>query len=144
MVKASTGTLGGRLSDRHGRRNALALGWCVYNISWAALGWAETVTALCLLALLYATSHGLVEGPEKALIAELAQTRARGTAFGAYNLSVGAAAFAASTTFGFVWDQFGDRVAFLASGASALLASCLLLWLVPEPPRPSTSASSHG
>ena len=30
VVKASTATFGGRLADRHGKRRALIIGWCVY------------------------------------------------------------------------------------------------------------------
>jgi MFS family permease len=61
-VKASTATAGGRLADAYGKRNALALGWTVYALTWSAVGVASSVPVLFGLVALYGTSHGLVEG----------------------------------------------------------------------------------
>jgi len=132
MVKASTATFGGELADRYGRRNALALGWTVYAVTWGAVGFAGTIHLLFVLTAVYGTSHGLVEGAEKALIAQLAGGAGRGKAFGAYNMLIGFAALAASSAFGFVWDRFGGATAFAASGAFALVAAGALLALVPR------------
>lgn len=129
VVKAATATAGGRLADRHGRRNALALGWTVYAVLWSAIGLAESIPVIFGLAAAYGVSHGLVEGAERALIADLGGHR-KGKAFGAYNMLVGLAALAASTAFGLVWDRFGDAAAFAGSGAFALLAAAALLALV--------------
>jgi MFS family permease len=132
VIKASTATAGGRLADRHGKRNALALGWTVYAITWGAVGLVDTVPVLFVLSAVYGTSHGLVEGAERALVAELAHGAARGKAFGAYHMAIGLAALAASTAFGFAWDRFGSAAAFAGSGAFALLAAAALLALVPR------------
>jgi MFS-type transporter involved in bile tolerance (Atg22 family) len=131
LVKATTATTGGRLADGYGKRNALALGWTVYAITWSLVGFSETIAQLFMLTAIYGTSHGLVEGAEKALIAELAEGRGRGKAFGAYNMLIGITALVASTTFGLVWDTLGDIIAFMGSGAFALLAAMLLLARVP-------------
>jgi MFS family permease len=132
LVKATTATAGGRLADRYGRRNALALGWTVYAFTWGAVGIVETVPLLFVLSAAYGISHGLVEGAERALIAELAQGFGKGKAFGAYNMAIGLAALAASTAFGLAWDRFGSAAAFAGSGSVALLAAAVLLALVPR------------
>jgi MFS family permease len=132
LVKASTATAGGRLADRYGRRDALALGWAVYAVTWAAVGLADSVPLLFVLAAVYGTSHGLVEGAERALVAELAAGPAKGRAFGVYNMLAGLAALAASTAFGAAWDRFGSVAAFAGSGAVALAAAAALLALVPR------------
>jgi len=134
VVKAGTATAGGRLADRYGKRNALALGWAVYALTWSAVGLAQSVPVLLALAAVYGITHGMVEGPEKALVAELAAGNARGRAFGAYNMIVGLAALAASTAFGAVWDRHGSTVAFAASGALAVVAAVALVALVPRHP----------
>lgn len=149
VIKATTATAGGRLADRHGKRNALALGWTVYALTWSAVGFANSVPALVLLAAVYGTSHGLVEGAEKALIAELASGNAKGRAFGAYNMLIGLAALAASTTFGLVWDRLGGTVAFGLSGALALIAAVTLMRRVPgatggHPPPSGPSGGTIG
>jgi MFS family permease len=138
VVKASTATTGGRLADRYGKRNALALGWVVYAVTWSAIGLAQSVPVLVMLAAVYGVSHGLVEGPEKALVAGLADGNARGQAFGAYNMLIGLAALAASTAFGAVWDRHGSTVAFAASGALALAAAVALVVLLPGRPQEDT------
>ena len=89
------------------------------------------IPVLFVLTAIYGTSHGLVEGAEKALIAELAAGSGKGKAFGSYNMLIGLAALAASTTFGLVWDRFGSAVAFTSSGVVALVAAGVLLAVVP-------------
>lgn len=131
VIKAATATTGGRLADRHGRRRALALGWTVYAVTWSAVGFAATIPLLFLLTAIYGTSHGLVEGAERALVAELAGAHAKGRAFGVYNMLVGLAAMAGSAGFGLVWDHWGAAVAFVGSGALAFAAAIALLAAVP-------------
>lgn len=140
VVKAATATAGGRLADRYGRRNALALGWTAYAVLWSAVGLASSIPVLFVLSAAYGTSHGLVEGAERALVADLGG-HGRGKAFGSYNLLVGLAALAASTAFGAVWDRLGSAAAFGASGAFALLAAVTLLLLVPRAPGPRRDAA---
>jgi MFS family permease len=137
VVKAGTATAGGRLADRHGRRNALALGWTVYAVLWSAVGFAGSVPVLFGIAAAYGVTHGLVEGAERALVADLGG-HGKGKAFGSYNMLVGIAALAASTAFGFVWDRLGSAAAFAGSGAFALLAAAALLALVPARAAPAT------
>jgi MFS family permease len=128
IVKASTATAGGSLADTYGKRNALALGWAVYAVTWAAVGFSQSILLLFILTAVYGTSHGLVEGAEKALIAELAAGKGKGKAFGLYNMFIGFAALIASATFGVIWDRFGSAVAFCGSGAFALIAAVVLLY----------------
>lgn len=132
VIKATTATAGGRLADRYGKRNSLALGWTVYAITWGAVGLVESIPLLFVLSAAYGTSHGLVEGAERALVADLAAGGGRGAAFGAYNMAIGLAALAASTAFGLAWDRFGSAVAFSASGGVSLLAAAILLAVVPR------------
>jgi len=127
LMKASTATAGGRLADRYGKRNILALGWVVYALTWSMIGLAQTLPLLWVFAAIYGMSNGLVEGAEKALIAELADGKAKGKAFGAYNMLIGFAALLASASFGMVWDKLGGQVAFVGFGILALVAAVVLL-----------------
>jgi MFS family permease len=135
LIKAATATWGGALADRRGKRNALALGWTVYALSWSLVGAAETLPVLLALIAIYGCSHGLVEGAEKGLVAELGEGAGRGRVFGIYNMLIGFSALVASTTFGLVWDRWGSGWAFGASGGVALLAALTLLVSVPPEPR---------
>jgi MFS family permease len=90
---------------------------------------------LIALAAVYGISHGLVEGPEKALVAELAAGNGKGRAFGSYNILIGLAGLAASATFGLIWDRWGSVAAFAGSGGFALIAAVTLVMRVPAPAR---------
>jgi MFS family permease len=132
VVKASTATTGGRLADKYGKRNALIMGWCVYGVLWGAIGFADSLVLLFALTACYGVSHGLVEGAERGLIADLASGQGKGKAFGAYNMLIGFAALAASAGFGKVWDTYGSAPAFVGSAAFALIAAGALYALVPN------------
>lgn len=140
MIKAATATAGGALADRHGKRNALALGWTVYALSWSLVGVADTLPALFVLVAIYGCSHGLVEGAEKGLVAELGEGAGRGRVFGVYNMLIGLSALVASTTFGLIWDRWGSGWAFGVSGGVALIAVLALLISVPPDSRAKTAS----
>jgi MFS family permease len=130
LVKASTATAGGFFSDRMGRKRALMLGWVVYAVSWALLGLVSSIPGLLAVTLMYGLSHGLYEGPEKALIADLSSGTKSGRAFGIYNMVIGVCALVSSTAFGAVLDRFGAEVAFPGFAGLALAAALALRFLV--------------
>jgi MFS family permease len=132
VVKALASVPGGRLADRFGRRRTIATGWLVYAVIYAAFAFADSTREMALLFAAYGLYHGLTEGPERALVAELAPSRVRGTAFGWYHLTLGLLSLAASVLFGALWDLFGARTAFLASAGLALAAACGLGLLAPR------------
>lgn len=132
VVKAGTGTYGGKLADRYGRRLSLLLGWSVYALTWSAVGLAATVLQLFAMTALYGLSHGLVEGAEKALVAENVPGGKAGKGFGLYNMSTGLVALLSGSAFGFVWQKSGSATAFVLWGALALVAALALLVLGPR------------
>ncbi len=137
VVKVLAGTPGGTLSDRVGRRTALNLGYAVYIASYVLLAFASEAWHAWAIMAVYALYFGLTEGAEKALVNDLARGEQLGSAFGAYHLVVGMAAFPASALFGLLWEYGGPRPAFLA-GASLALAGIVFLNIVlrsrKEPP----------
>jgi MFS family permease len=126
LVKSSLSTAGGALSDRLGRTQLIAAGWALYAVVYA--GFAESVTLTWLLVwfALYGVYFALVEGSEKALVADLAPPQLQGTAFGWYNAVLGLGALTSSVLFGLLWETLGARAAFL-TGAGLAVASAVLL-----------------
>jgi MFS family permease len=127
LVKMSSSLPAGLLSDRLGRKGVILAGWSVYAVTYAGFAIANASWAAWGLFLVYGLYFGLTEGVEKALIADLAPERLRGSAFGLYHLAIGAGALPASLLFGWVWQQFGDPAAF-GMGAGLALAAALFLW----------------
>jgi MFS family permease len=125
---------GGDLADRFGPRRAIALGWIVYAAVYVGFGLASTAWHAWTLFLAYGLHFGLVEGPERALIAGLADEARLGAAMGAYHLAVGIGALPASLGFGLLWTVLGPRGAFLIGAAVAVLGVVLLFTLVPRGP----------
>jgi MFS family permease len=76
---------------------------------------------------------GIADGNGRALLAEFSTGGRRGTAFGAYHMTVGVAALPASIVAGLLYDRVSPAAPFWVGAGAALLAGVLMLALVPEP-----------
>jgi MFS family permease len=126
VVKSGLSTWGGTLSDRFGRRGLIISGWLLYAVVYAGFAVTDSLVPLLAWFLIYGVHFALVEGSEKALVADLITGPAHGTAFGWYNAVLGFGALGASLLFGFLWETFSAATAFYTGAALALLASVLL------------------
>jgi MFS family permease len=129
VVKSLSSTPGGALSDRRGRRPVLLAGWVLYAVVYLGFAYAQSEWHVWALFAVYGCYFGLVEGTEKALVADMVPAARRGAAFGAFNLTVSAAALPASLIFGLIWDRAGAATAF-QFGAAIAIAACAALLLL--------------
>ena len=129
-TKVLSSLFGGDLSDRVGRKRLIVSGWILYAAVYAGFAFATTKASLWVLFLIYGIYFGLVEGAEKALVADLVRPEQRGTAYGLYNLAFSITVFPASILMGAVWDWKGPTTAFLLSATLGGTAALLLLLLV--------------
>jgi MFS family permease len=118
LVKSMAALPGGALSDRHSRALVVAAGWIAYALVYVGFGFATAKWQILGLFLAYALYHGLAEGAERAIVADLADRGARGRAFGLYHGLTGAAALPAGLGTGWIWDRWG------AAWALSINASC--------------------
>lgn len=132
VVKSAASIPGGALSDRIGRRPVMLIGWLWYALVYAGFALATTVVQAWLLFLAYGLYFGLVEGAEKALIADLAPPAQRGTAFGWYNAAIGIAALPASLLLGGIWTMRGPSAAFAFGALLAATATVLGTIILPR------------
>lgn len=130
VCKVISSVIGGNLSDRFGRKRLIASGWLVYAAVYVGFAFATTSLEIWVLFLIYGTYFGLVEGAEKALVADLVRPEQRGTAYGLYNLAFGITVLPASFLFGEIWERQGASTAFLASAAVSLIATVLLVFFI--------------
>ncbi|HVZ73534.1 MAG TPA: MFS transporter [Polyangia bacterium] len=129
LVKSAAALPGGALSDRHSRAVVVSAGWFAYAITYVGFGFAAAKWQILVLFLAYALYHGLAEGAERAIIADLAERGGRGRAFGLYHGFVGVAALPAGLATGSIWDRWGAKAALGVNAACAALAATLLMWL---------------
>jgi MFS family permease len=123
VVKSTSSTPGGILSDRIGRRPLIIGGWLIYAAVYLGFANASEAWHAWALFIVYGLYFGMTEGVEKALVADMVPARVRGAAFGWYNLTIGLAALPASLIFGGLWQAYGAPVAFLTGAGLALAAA---------------------
>lgn len=126
ITKALTNLAGGRLSDRIGALPVIRGGWLLYGGVYVLFGFADAAWAIWVLFALYGLYHGLTEGAEKVLVADLAGPAGKGSAFGLYHAVGGIVALPASLLTGMLWQQYGSRTALVACGVVAATAAALL------------------
>lgn len=131
LVRAATDTLGGIVSDRIGRRRTILLGWLFYGLVYVGFALASQLWHIWVLFVAYGLYYAMVEGPERALVADLVPSRERGRAYGWFHLSVGIGALPASLFFGLIWKLTGAPAAF-GFGALMALAGAIVLLRVRE------------
>ncbi|MDQ5844817.1 MAG: MFS transporter [Acidobacteriota bacterium] len=139
VSKVISSLYGGHLSDILGRRRLIVSGWILYAAVYAGFAFVSNPFSVWILFVIYGMYFGLVEGAEKALVADLVKPEQRGTAYGLYNLAFGITVLPASLLMGFLWDWRGPQTAFLVSAILGASAAVLLLLLVET--RPSAQAT---
>ena len=140
FVKSATGTYGGQLSDRIGRKPLIIGGWLLYAAVYFAFAWAGAPWQAWALFAIYGIFYGMTEGTEKALVADIVPRTRRGAAFGWYNLAIGLGALPASLIFGWIWDNHGAPSAFVFGASLALIAAVLMAIVAPS--RPTAAAAN--
>ena len=126
----------GALSDRIGRRGLIALAWLIYAVCYAGFAVATSAIWVVPLWVAYGTYYALSEGVGKALVADLAPTELRATAFGILNAVQGAMILPASLVAGILWSAIAPPAPFWFGAACAATAVVLLLLTVKPPRRP--------
>ena len=128
----------GKLSDKIGRFKVISAGFSLYSLTCFCFALAVSLTdaksvtmplALLIFSALFA-SYGIVkailEGNQRAFVADLAPEEAKATALGAFHTSVGLASLPASVFAGFLWN-FSPSHTFTYGGILSSLALVLFL-----------------
>jgi len=130
----------GRLSDRFGRLPVVLTGWLSRAVLLGCIPWFTDLAAVIILFLIYAAVTASTEGAERALIGDVADPAAKGSAFGIYHMTVGLLALPGAIWFGVVWEMLGKETAFLVSAGLTLV---MTIWLwhsarhAQKPPTPN-------
>jgi MFS family permease len=115
------------LSDRLGRKRLILGGWVGYALLYVLLGVIEvSVGWLWALFPAYGLVTAMIEGSERALVADLVPADNAGTGFGWYYLVTGLLLLPASAIFGTLWEHGSPMFAFGLSALFAVAAGLVL------------------
>ena len=89
----------------------------------------KTPLAISVTVLLYGIYYGFTEGSARAYIADLVPEKARGAAYGIYNMGTGIALLAASVIAGYIWQTISPTATFYFGSVAAVIAGLGLLLL---------------
>jgi MFS family permease len=135
VVKSVVAYGGGRWSDRVGRLPLLIGGWTTRVAMLVTLAFVPTEGAgIWVMFLLYAGALAVSEGPERALIGDVAPPGQRATAFGLYHLVYGLLALPGGLLFGVLWQAAGSGMAFMVAALLTTIGMLTMLGLA-RPPR---------
>ena len=132
LVKSVVSTPAGALSDRIGRKAAIVIGWSVYAASYAGFARATQAWHFWALFAVYGLFHAFAEGPERALLADLAGHTTRGRDFGWFHAVSGGMQLPASLLTGYLWQAYGAATALGTGAVLAGVAAIGLVLLVPR------------
>jgi MFS family permease len=129
-VKSALSTPLGACSDRFGRRPLIASGFVLHAVAFAGFGAAGAAWHAWALFLVYGACAALIEGAERAFVADLAPAEQRGRAFGAFHFVSGIAALPGAIVFGKLWESVGAGLAFgVGAALAAVAAGLLVVWV---------------
>lgn len=118
----------GILVDRTDRYVQLSAGIAILAGADLVLAYSHSVGMTALGAALWGLQMGVTQGLLTTVIGDNAPPHLRGTAFGLFDLAVGAATFAASAGAGLLWTLGGPAVAFVTGASLSVLALGLLMF----------------
>ncbi|MCW3131339.1 MAG: MFS transporter [Candidatus Methanospirare jalkutatii] len=127
----------GKLSDKIGRFNVISAGFLLFSLTCFCFALAVSFTASNItlpLALLvfsalfaaYGVVKAILEGNQRAFVADLAVEDAKATALGAFHTSVGLASLLASVLAGILW-RFSPSFTFIYGGLLSFSAFVLFI-----------------
>jgi MFS family permease len=123
VTHTAIGIPSGIFADKFGKEKVLIIGYFLFALSalFMAILSGNPYYAF-LLAAIFGLYIGISETVQRAVVPKYIPSELRGTAFGIYNLILGASFFVSNVVFGFLWDNNNLSVAVTYSLVLALTA----------------------
>ncbi|MCK4905393.1 MFS transporter [bacterium] len=94
----------GMLSDKIGRKTVLFMGYGLFGLVCLGFIFAQSLWFFIILFLLFGVNYALVDSNQRAFILDLAPEQIRGTALGAFHMSISLVALPGGLIAGYLWD----------------------------------------
>jgi len=116
----------GKLADSIGKTKVLAIGYCLFALTALAFALFNSWKIYMFLFICYGLVYALVEGNQRAFIADLSPEKLRATCLGAFHTTIGLVALPASLIAGLLW-KISSVYTFLFGSIVAGIAAILIL-----------------
>lgn len=127
LVYASLATFTGELGDKIGRKKVLILGYLVFGITCFGFAMLTSLASLIFLFLLYGAFYALVEGNQRAFVADFVKPELRGAALGIFHTAIGILALPSSLLAGLLWSYVSITSPFVLGAVLAFISSLLFI-----------------
>ncbi|MEZ4331394.1 MAG: MFS transporter [Myxococcota bacterium] len=140
VVHSAFGLPLARLADRTARRSVIAWGVAIWSAMTAAMGVATSYGQLLFLRMGVGIGEAAGAPPSHSLLSDYFPASKRATALSLFGMGVYAGTMFGYLAAGWMGDQFGWRLTFVAVGIPGLLLALLVGTTVREPTRPAPAA----
>ena len=117
----------GVLSDKIGRKKVLILGYLLFSITTLGFAFFCSLAGFVVLFILYGIVYAIIDGNQRALVADLSTEKLRSTALGTYHTVTGLIALPSSLIAGLLWETINPTITFLYGCVVSLLAVLVFL-----------------
>lgn len=123
---------GGKLSDKHGAKNIIQIGYIILLIGYVVLIYAKSTPILIVAFLVLGLFPALTDGVQRALASTLSPEETRGGAFGLVNATSGFGLLFAGLIGGFLWEHVGSTNALIVAGIFVCMGILILRSVSPQ------------
>ncbi len=132
------------LADRSNRRNIIVIAITLWSAMTVVCGYAATFVQMALARIGVAVGEAGSTPPSHSIISDLFGPEQRGTAMGVFALGVNIGLLLAYLVGGWVSENWGWRITFIAVGLPGLLIAAILYFTVSEPRRGAIEPAGAG
>jgi len=123
----------GNLSDRIGRKKVLISGYALFSLTSFGFAFFNSLAAFMILFALYGIVYAIIDGNQRAYVADLAPADIKAIALGTFHTVIGLVALPASLIAGLLWQVFGHYAVFLYGGLMSVLAVISFVAITEKP-----------
>lgn len=103
----------GILSDRIGRKKILRIAYSLFLVVTLGLALVTQIGQVIFFFVLFGVLFAIVDGTERALVADLAEPGQKGTALGLFHTAIGIVSLPGGLILGLLWDKISPQATFL-------------------------------
>jgi MFS family permease len=119
----------GILSDKIGRKPILIMGYLVFAITSGGLIFTSTIYSIGLFFVTYGIFFAMIDGAQRAFVADLAPTHLKATSLGTFHTAIGLVALPGGFIAGLLWDKISPESTFVFGSALSIISTGLFIFV---------------